>query len=75
MHSSRMRTVRSSSRLSGVGASASLHAGIPTPPPGTRPSWDQAPLPGTRHPPVDRHTPVKANLRNFVADGKNVLFF
>ena len=53
MHSSRMRSARSSSRPGG------LHQ---APPSGTRhPPQDQAPPPpsGTRHPlPVDRHTPV-----------------
>ena len=49
MHSSRMRTARSSSRLLGEGVSASMHAGIHTPwvwdwrtPPGQSP---QLPLP------------------------------
>ena len=38
MHSSGIRTVRSSSRLSQGAGSASVHAGIPAP------SWEQTPL-------------------------------
>ena len=54
MHSSRMRTVRNSSRL--LGGSASVHAGIPPPPPPTRhtPLGTHTPCsrpPGTRPPP------------------------
>ena len=57
MHSSRMRTVRSSSRFSWRGMSASVHAEIPTPrddvPPGTMhpPGSCTSPFLGTRHPP------------------------
>ena len=61
MHSSRMRTVRNSSRL--LGGSASVHAGIPPPPPpgpGT-PPWEHTPPaadplgPGSPPPPRSRH--------------------
>ena len=61
MHSSRMRTVRSSSRFSWRGMSASVHAEIPTPrdhvppgtmyPPGPCTPRDHAP-PGTMHIPL-----------------------
>ena len=52
MHSSRMRTARSSSRPGG------LHQAPPGSrlPPDQAPPWDQAP------PPVDRHTPVNILL-------------
>ena len=43
MHSSRMRAVRSSSRLLGGGVSASVHAGIHTP---SRPGPGPSPPPG-----------------------------
>ena len=49
MHSSRMRTVRSSSRLSG-GRSASVHTT-----PRSRPPWTRHPR--SRHPPGSRHPP------------------
>ena len=59
MPSSRMRIVRSSNRLSG--GSASVHAGIPTPPP------DQTP-PGIRPPqsrfPPEPGTPPGVDPRN-----------
>ena len=42
MHSSRMLTVRRSSRLLGGGLSASVHSGIYTPPPG----FGHPPAPG-----------------------------
>ena len=49
-------------------------------PPGTRhppdqaPPWDQAPpRDQAPTPPVDRQTPVKHNLRNFIADGNNAI--
>ena len=63
MHSSRMHTVRSSSRLS-RGGSASVHAGIPKPPgtnhpPRSRTPLEQEPPQGAGTPPVDRQTPVK----------------
>ena len=79
MHSSRMRTARSSSRL--LGGSASVHAGIHTPPPPEGLDLDpqdvglDTPLarppnlpfgPGPRHPPVIRMTDrqvYKYNLR------------
>ena len=48
MHSSRMRTARSSSRPRGIGGGVEgLHQA---------PSWDQAP-PQTRHPPWDQARP------------------
>ena len=68
MHSSRMRTARSSGRLGGAcfgGSPPGTPQARPPPGTGTPPphNWEQAPLrdqapPGTRHPPVDRHTPV-----------------
>ena len=66
MHSSRMRTVRSSSRLSGWvgGGSASVHAGIQThpPPPGPGTPGEQTPPgPGTpreQTPPPGPGTPT-----------------
>ena len=54
MHSSRMRTVHSSSRLS-RGGSASVHAGIP--PPRSRPSGGQGTPPQEQTPPGTRHPP------------------
>ena len=59
MHSSRMRTVRSSSCLS-PGGSASVHAGIPTPPDHAH-TPDHAP-PGTRHTPTRGQTHACENI-------------
>ena len=57
MHSSRMRTARSSSRIS-RGGSASVHPGIPTPltagTPRSRPPSSRHPPSGSR-PPMSRH--------------------
>ena len=60
MHSSRMRTFRSSSRLCRGGGRADTPPGAATPP-------------GADTPPVDRHTPVKkitfpTSLRTVISD-------
>ena len=59
MHSSRMRTVRSSSRLSRAGGGVSA------------PGWGVS-APGRSAPGVGG---VRYNLRNFVADGNNTSSF
>ena len=88
MHSSRMRTVCSSSHLSrggGVGGLPQCMLGYPPQgqaptgadtPPDQAPPRPGTPL-GTRHPPppwTDRHQ-YNHNPRNFVADGKNDEFY
>ena len=73
MHSSGMRTVRSSSRLSRVG-SASVHAGIPAPPQEQTPPWTRHPreqtLPGPGTPPwrpVARHAGIPPAMHAGIA--------
>ena len=83
MHSSRIRTVRSSSHFC-RGVSASVHAGIPIPPGSRQPPLLGPGLPGPgTHTPESRHPPDQAppppsgqtdackNI-TFVADGKNL---